>query len=102
MLFQNFNTWKVKYVQQGANGVAHRLAQIALTSGMEQTWHDNFPLSMMDIVCADSCFKLIKFDISLKKKKKSDSLRGLCKLYQILFIVEYSRIVKFDIFYVLH
>jgi hypothetical protein len=51
-----------------------------------------------------SCFKLIKFDISFtkKKKKRSDSLRGLCKLYQILFIVEYSRIVKFDIFYVLH
>jgi hypothetical protein len=31
----------------------YRLAQIALTSGMKQIWHYNFPLSVMDVVCAE-------------------------------------------------
>ena len=37
MLFQNFNVVQVKYVKREDNGAAHRLARIALTSGMEQT-----------------------------------------------------------------
>jgi outer membrane biogenesis lipoprotein LolB len=48
MLFQNFNAWQVKYVQWEANGAAPRLARLALTNGIEYTWHDNFPLSVAE------------------------------------------------------
>ena len=52
-LFQNFNTWQVKYVPREANGVAHRLARLALTNGLEYTWHDDFSLSMLNIVSVE-------------------------------------------------
>jgi outer membrane biogenesis lipoprotein LolB len=57
-LFQNFNAWQVKYVPWKANGVAHRLARLALTNGIEHTWHDNFPLSMLDVVSAEQVHDL--------------------------------------------
>ena len=52
MLFQNFNAWQVKYVQWEANGATHSLARLALLNGIEHTWHDNFPLSVLNIVSA--------------------------------------------------
>ena len=46
----DFNAWQVKYVQRETNGAAHRLARLALLNGIEHTWHDNFPLSVLKIV----------------------------------------------------
>jgi hypothetical protein len=53
MLLQNFNAWKVSHVQQGANGAAHSLAKLALSVGVEQTWYDNFPVVVQEIVSAE-------------------------------------------------
>ena len=44
LLLQNFNAWKVSHVLRGANGAAHSLAKLALSSEVEQTWYDNFPM----------------------------------------------------------
>jgi hypothetical protein len=44
LLLQNFNDWKVSHVLRGANGVAHCLAKLALSSRVEMTWYDNFPM----------------------------------------------------------
>jgi ribonuclease HI len=57
-LFQNFNAWQVKYVPREANGAAHRLARLALTNGLEYTWHDNFSLSVLNVVCAEQVHDL--------------------------------------------
>jgi hypothetical protein len=53
LLLQNFNDWKVSHVLQGANGAAHSLAKLALSSGVEQTWYDNFPMVVQEIVRAE-------------------------------------------------
>ena len=41
-LLQNFNGWKVSHVLRGANGAAHSLTKLALSSVVEHTWYDNF------------------------------------------------------------
>jgi ribonuclease HI len=53
MLLQNFNVWQVKHVQREANGAAHRLARLTLLNGFDQTWYENFPVSVMNIVSAE-------------------------------------------------
>ena len=41
------------HVQRGANGATHRLAKLALSGGVEQTWYDNFPMVVQEIVSID-------------------------------------------------
>ena len=53
ILLQNFNAWKVSHVKRGANGAAHCLAKLALSIGVEQTWYDNFPMVVQEIVSAE-------------------------------------------------
>jgi hypothetical protein len=36
-----------------ANGVAHSLAKLALSGGVEQIWYDNFPMVVQEIVSAE-------------------------------------------------
>ena len=52
LLLQNFNGWKVSYVLREVNGTAHSLAKLALSSGVEHTWYDNFPIVLQEIVSA--------------------------------------------------
>jgi hypothetical protein len=52
LLLQNFNDWKVSHVLREANAAAHRLAKLALSSGVEQTWYENFSMVVQEIVNA--------------------------------------------------
>jgi hypothetical protein len=53
LLLQNFNDWKVLHVHRGANGAAHSLARLALFSGVDHIWYDNFPMLVHEIVSAE-------------------------------------------------
>ena len=53
LLLQNFNGWKVFRVLRGTNGTAHSLAKLALSSGVEHTWYENFPIVLQEIVSAE-------------------------------------------------
>jgi hypothetical protein len=43
----------VHYIHHEANRVAHRLAKLALTLGMDKVWRDEFPKCMHDIVSTE-------------------------------------------------
>ena len=53
LLLQNFNAWKVSHVLRGTNSAAHCLAKLALSSEVEHTWYDNFPVVVQEIVSAE-------------------------------------------------
>jgi hypothetical protein len=50
MLLKNFQVWQLTHFNRGANVAAHTIAKLALSIGVEQIWHENFPLCMHDIV----------------------------------------------------
>ena len=46
--------WQVRHVRPTANGATHKLAKMGLQFQERQTWVNNFPLRMRDIVLADA------------------------------------------------
>jgi hypothetical protein len=92
-LLSRVPSWRVQHVRRTANSTAHRLARMAMVSGENRVWREEYPLSVSETVSVFVhvvMFSLMKFRVPFQKKKKKKKLELELHFSIIYLMIKYS------------